>query len=283
MSAPKADAGTTARASGEADPPRLVRLAASDDPLSASAFVERIDLAALAHSAGPRPYVMLNMVSTVDGRATVDGRSRGLGNRADRGLFHALRADVDGVLVGAGTIRAERYGRMIRDEAIRRRRLERGLSQEPLACIVSGRLSLPPDTPLLADEEARVAIVTPSNASLTDVRAHVDYVRAEHDGALDLRRALAELRERLGIGTLLCEGGPHLNGELLLAGLVDELFLSLSPMLAGGEDVTGESLRIVAGAGFDEALDLELLSVLESDSHLFLRYRVGGGGRPERA
>ncbi|HEX8714951.1 MAG TPA: dihydrofolate reductase family protein, partial [Solirubrobacteraceae bacterium] len=122
----------------------------------------------------------------------------------------------------------------------------------------------------------------PSAASVTGVRAHVDYVRAERDGALDLPLALAELRERLGVRTLLCEGGPHLNAELLLAGLVDELFLSLSPTLAGGEDVTGESLRIVAGAEFDEPLELELLSALESDSHLFLRYRVGGGGAAER-
>lgn len=283
MSAPDDASAEPMHAASAVEPVLLTRLSAGDDRLSASAFVEGLDLGAHARAASARPYVMLNMVSTADGRATLDGRSGGLGNRADRELFHALRADVDGVLVGAGTIRAERYGRLIRDAAVRRRRVERGLVEEPLACIVSGRLSLPPDTPLLADEQARVAILTPSAASVTGVRAHVDYVRAERDGALDLPLALAELRERLGVRTLLCEGGPHLNAELLLAGLVDELFLSLSPTLAGGEDVTGESLRIVAGAEFDEPLELELLSALESDSHLFLRYRVGGGGAAERA
>ncbi|HEV2974324.1 MAG TPA: dihydrofolate reductase family protein [Solirubrobacteraceae bacterium] len=281
MSAPDDDAGTSAPADGAGDPARLTTLRASGDPLGAGAFVEGLDLAALGRSARARPYVMLNMVSTLDGRASIDGRSGALGSRADRELFHALRAAVDGVLVGAGTVRAERYGPIVRDAAVRRRRVDRGLSEQPLACIVSGRVSLPSDTPLLADERSHVVILTPSAASLTGARAQVDYIRARRDGALELARALSELRERYGVRTLLCEGGPHLNAELLLAGAVDELFISLSPMLAGGEGATSESLRIVAGAELDEPLQLELLSALESDSHLFLRYRVGG--EPERA
>jgi 5-amino-6-(5-phosphoribosylamino)uracil reductase len=269
-------ADTLARAADPDAPVRLRRLLPGGEPVSAGEFVDAIDLAAHAPPAGRRPYVMLNMVSTVDGRASLDGRSGALGNGADRELFHALRAAVDGVLVGAGTIRAERYGPMIRDEAVRARRLECGLREQPLACIVSGRLALPSDAPLLADAASRVAILTPSSASLSGVAAQVEYVRAERDGALDLPRALAELRERCGVRTLLCEGGPHLNAELLLAGLVDELFLSLSPMLAGGEDVSGESLRIIAGRELDEPLALELLSALEHESHLFLRYGVRG-------
>jgi riboflavin biosynthesis pyrimidine reductase len=162
--------------------------------------------------------------------------------------------------------------------------LERGLSEEPLACIVSGRLSLPPDTPLLREPAARLVIVTPSAASLPASEAKVDYVRAAHDGRLDLPAALIELRERFAVRTLLCEGGPHLNSELLLAGLVDELFLSLSPKLAGGEEATGEALRILAGAEFLQSVELELLSVLENDSHLFLRYgvRASAPGRVSR-
>jgi riboflavin-specific deaminase-like protein len=228
-----------------------------------------------------RPYLILNMVSTVDGRASIDGRSGAIGDRADRVLFHALRASVDGVMAGAGTIRVERYGRIIASEAGRARRLQRGLSEEPLACIVSGRLALPSDTPLLADPAARVVILTPSAASVTGAAAQVDYIRAERDGRLDLPLALAELSERFGVRTLLCEGGPHLNGQLLLAGIVDELFLSFAPKLAGGEDATGEALRIVAGAQFREPLGLELLGVLESTSTLFLRYGVRASA-PER-
>lgn len=221
-----------------------------------------------------RPYVILNMVSTVDGRASIGGRSGAIGDRADRVLFHALRASVDGVMAGAGTIRVERYGRIIASEAGRARRVQRGLSEEPLACIVSGQLSLPPDTPLLAEPAARVVILTPSAASVTGAAAQIDYIRAGHDGRLDLPRALGELSERFGVRTLLCEGGPHLNAELLQAGLVDELFLSLAPKLAGGGDVSGESLRILAGSEFEQPLELELLGVLEHESHLFLRYAV---------
>ncbi len=282
MRAPDDDAGTPAPADGGGEPAQLAPLRASGDALGASAFVDGLALEAHGRAATSRPYVMLNMVSTVDGRASIDGRSGALGNRADRELFHALRADVDGVLVGAGTVRAERYGPLVRDAAVRRRRVERGLSEQPLACIVSGRVALPSDLPLLADERSHVVILTPSDASLTGARAQLDYVRAERDGALELPRALSELRERYGVRTLLCEGGPHLNAELLLAGVVDELFVSLSPMLAGGEGTTGESLRIIAGAEFDEPLALELLSTLESDSHLFLRYRVRGEA-PARA
>lgn len=253
------------------------RLLPAGESVTARELAEQLDLAARAAAdARPRPYVALNMVGTVDGRATFDGRTRAIGDRADRELFHALRACVDGVLVGAGTVRAERYGPMIRDDAVRRRRVERGLGEEPLAAIVSGRLTLAPDTPLLASERARVAILTPSSASLSGAAAKVEYVRAERDGALDLPRALAELSERLGVRTLLCEGGPHLNSELLLGGLVDELLLSLAPQLAGGEDATGESLRIVAGGQFEAPVELELLDVLESGSRLFLRYGVRG-------
>ncbi len=89
-----------------------------------------------------RPYVVLNMVSTADGRATLDGRSGPISDPADRALFHALRTAVDAVMAGAATVRVERYGRIIPDASRRARRVERGLSAEPLACIVSGRLSL---------------------------------------------------------------------------------------------------------------------------------------------
>jgi riboflavin-specific deaminase-like protein len=262
----------TDRPASEGGPLLLRRLLPCGDPAPAEEIVAGLDLrkhaAALAH----RPYLILNMVSTVDGRATIGGRSGPIGNRADRELFHGLRGVVDAVMAGAGTVRTERYGRIVADEGRRRARLARGLSEEPLACIVSGRLELPADIPVLADPAARVAILTSSAASLPECAAHVDYVRAAHDGLLDLPAALAELHTRFAVNTLLCEGGPHLNAQLLAAGLVDELFLCLSPRLAGGDPVAGEALRIVAGVKLDPLVELRLLGVLESDSHLFLRY-----------
>ncbi len=254
------------------------RLIPGGEPLAAGAAVE--ELRSPVHGPGPgsRPLVMLNMVSTADGRATIAGRSGPISSPADRALFHGLRGTVDAVMAGAGTIRAERYGRIIPSEEHRRERVERGLEAEPLACIVSGRLALEPDIPLLADPHSHVVIVTSSLASLPAApgpRAQIDYIRAERDGRLDLPAAFEELRERFAVKSLLCEGGPHLNGQLLDAGLVDELFLSLAPTLAGGDPVDGEApLRIIAGSPLDPPLELELLGLFESDSGLFLRYRV---------
>jgi riboflavin-specific deaminase-like protein len=258
----------------QSEPPlSLACLLPPDAPATVEQIVEELGLAELAEHTAARPYVLLNMISTVDGRASIEGRSGAIGGDADKRLFHGLRTTVDAVMAGAGTIRAERYRRLVRDEPGRRIRRERGLAEEPLACVVSEHLHLPPEIPLLNEEGARVVVITPSTQTVSDVDAEIDYIRAEHDGALDLRGALAELRERFDVHTLLGEGGPHLNSQLLAAGLVDELFLSLSPMLAG-EDPTGKALRIVAGTSLDPPVALELVATFEHSSSLFLRYRV---------
>src|SRR5271169_3727944 len=153
----QADPHSSAAKSG---PALLRRLLPPGDPAGAAEILDGLCLRELGDAHPQRPYVLLNMVSTVDGRATVAGRSGTLGNRADRELFHGLRGAVDAVMAGAGTVRVERYGRIIPDEARRRLRRERGVSEEPLACIVSGRLSLPADIPLLAEPSSHVVIVT---------------------------------------------------------------------------------------------------------------------------
>jgi riboflavin biosynthesis pyrimidine reductase len=261
---------------GGPKPLTLSRLLPPGEPAEAEEIIAGFGLDRLAAAGHPdRPHVMLNMVSTADGHATLGGRSGPISSPADRELFHGLRMAVDAVMAGAATVRVERYGRIIPDASRRQLRLERGLSAEPLACIVSGRLVLDADIPLLADPAARVVILTSSAASLHESAAEVHYIRAERDGLLDLPAALAELREHFGVRTLLCEGGPHLNAQLLEAGLVDELFLSLAPVLAGGDPVAGgDALRILAGAEFSSPVKMRLLSALEHDSHLFLRYGV---------
>ncbi len=252
------------------------------------------------------------MASTADGRATLEGRSGPIGNRADKELFLALRTAVDAVLVGAGTARTERYRQLVKAESQRRLRRERGLAAEPLACIVSAGLALSPESvPLLGEPDARVVILTPSAAGVlpgadasgaaapsaqatpgghatapqqdppAELAAPVEYVRTAHEGQLDLRAALAELHTRWGVRTVMCEGGPHLNGALLAAGAVDELFLTLAPKLGGGSDPQA-SLRIVCGPELDPPVELELREALESEGCLLLRYGVGGdrGARP---
>lgn len=263
------------------DGPRLESLLPAAAPAAVAEIVERLGLWARPDAPPPRPRVLLNMVATVDGRATLDGRSGGLSGAADRALFHALRSTVDSVMVGAGTVRMERYGRLIRDEQTVRMRTRRGLSEQPLACIVSGRLALPEDVPLLRDEASRVAIVTSSAASLPVAAATVEYVRTP-GGRLDLQAALAELAERFSVNVLLCEGGPHLARELFAEGLIDELFLCVSPLLAGGEPMGGEALRILAGAELAPPVELELRDALRCESVLFLRYEVSARERVSR-
>jgi len=269
-----------ARARGDAV--RLSRLLPPGRAGTIQEILEDFRLWERPSATGGRPRLILNMVSTADGRATLGGRSGAISSRADRALFHGLRAAVDGVLVGAGTVRGERYGRMIADRSRREQRSARGLPAEPLACIVSGRLDLVADIPLLAEPAARVVIVTSSAASLQGCAASVDYVRAGTGGVLDLAGALGELRERFDVHTLLCEGGPHLGFQLLAAGLLDELFLTISPTLAGGEPADGQALRILAGTELEPPATLELRSVLASDSFLFLRYGVSARERVSR-
>jgi riboflavin-specific deaminase-like protein len=252
----------------------LERLLPPGEPAGAEEIVAGLAYRDRGARRSGRPYLILNMVSTVDGRASIEGRSGSLTDPADRALFHALRGSADAVMVGAGTVRTERYGRIVRDASRRRRRRERGLSEEPLACIVSGRLDLPADLPLLTDPAARVVVMTCSPASLPASGARIDYVRTDRHGRLDLPAALAELQTRFAASTVLCEGGPHLNSSLFSAGLVDELFLSLSPQLAGGDSHPDERLRILAGAELEPSVELDLQGALRSGSRLFLRYAV---------
>jgi riboflavin-specific deaminase-like protein len=213
-----------------------------------------------------RPYLALNMVSSLDGKATIDWRTKGLSTELDRQLFHHLRTQVDAVMVGAGTVRIERYGRMAKTEELRDKRVAEGLERDPLAVIVSGRLDLPADLPLLNDPTQRVLIATASDATLPGLEPQVEYARVGDD----LPLLMARLRDDYGVRSVLCEGGPTLNSHLLAAGLVDELFLTLSPQLAGG----AAALTIVAGRELVEPAELALVWLAEGAGDLFTRWTV---------
>ena len=206
------------------------------------------DVAAAVPEAPPddRPFLLVNMIATADGRATIAGRTGPIANRADYELFHALRARVDAVMVGAETVRVESYGPM-----------------EALAVLVTRSVNVPPDVGLLKAPGNRVVVLTPSpDRELPPCAAQVSYLRGT------VEEGVRRLRGELGVRSLLCEGGPQLLGDLLRAGLVDELHLVLAPKLAAGAD----PLTIVTGAALDPPAELRLLSVHESGGYLFLRY-----------
>ena len=212
-----------------------------------------------------RPYLGINMVSSLDGKATLDWRTKGLSSDIDRRLFHHLRTQADAVMVGAGTAREERYGRMTKNDELRQKRVNEGLVPDALAVVVSGRLDLPPDLPLLNDPDQRVVIATASENELPEVQAHIEYARVGDD----LPRLMAYLHEEHGVRSVLCEGGPTLNSHLFAADLVDELFLTLTPKLLGG----AAALTIVAGRELVEPLEPNLVSVAETDGELYTRWR----------
>jgi riboflavin-specific deaminase-like protein len=217
-----------------------------------------------------RPYLALNMVSTGDGKAAVEGRTRAISSETDRQVFHNLRSQVDAVMAGAGTVNTEGYGPIVKTEELQAKRVREGVAPDALAIIVSGGLSVRPDIPLLQDPDSRVVILTQARHELEGVRANVDYLRSEA-GPFDLRPLLEQLRTEYGVRSILCEGGPTLNESLLLYGLVDELFLTLAPVLAGGAD----ALTIVAGQPLPELVALQLLWVMEDAGELYLRYEIG--------
>jgi riboflavin-specific deaminase-like protein len=216
-----------------------------------------------------RPYLVVNMVSTLDGRIAIGGRSGPIGDEADRELFHGLRTQADAVMVGAGTIRTERYGRIVRSPERRARREAEGLAADPLAVVVSARLALPPDLPLLQDPDSTVVILTASADELPPVPARVEYLRGPAGVELELRPLLARLRSEYGVRSILCEGGPGLNESLIREQLIDELLLCLAPKLAGGPPLT-----ILTGDPVERPIECELVWLLEHRGHLFGRYRL---------
>ncbi len=242
----------------------LNRLYPSPGETTPEELASELDLAALAPPT--RPYVILNMVSTLDGRAALGGNTRDLGGEWDRQLFHALRSTGDALLVGAGTVRIERYGPAVRTEELRAGREQRGLAPEQPTVIVTRRMLLPSDLPLLQAEGAPVIVATGVDRDLEGVLAEVTYERTGDDLLLLLER----LRSEHGIRSLVCEGGPTLASHLLAAGLVDELFLSISPKLAGG----GEEPTITTGPELEEPANAELVWLCEADGELFTRWRI---------
>ena len=237
---------------------------------SPSADVDLSEAYAVADDGRGRPFVRCNMISSLDGAITMNGRSGMLSGPADRQVFQTLRSLADVVMVGAGTARTEGYGPVRLGEDLRRRRVERGQPPVPPIAVVTRSASFDWSAPFFTAAEARPIVFTTADAA-TGARergaAVADFVEAG-ETRVDLAMALDHLH-RSGYRSVLLEGGPALNADVVEAGLLDELCLTLAPRL-----VAGSGPRVLAGPELPEPLDLELVNLLEDDGFLFYRLAV---------
>lgn len=243
---------------------RYVPRAADDHEVEAA----YVDLA--GRTAEGRPYVFVNMVASADGAIAVQGRTKALSGAADRYVFHYLRSLADVILVGAQTVRAEGYGPPKIPEARQAERAARGQAPVPRIAVVTSSLDLDWSSALFRSSPTRPYVLTSESADPDAVAAarEVAEVVVAGSARVDLGVALAVLREH-GVGNVLCEGGPTLNGVLGAADLIDELCLTLVPALAGGDAGAG----LLGHVRLPDLQPMETVHVLEGDGDLFLRYR----------
>jgi riboflavin biosynthesis pyrimidine reductase len=236
-------------------------------PPEAAAPLDDAQLAACYGASPGARSVRMNFVSSIDGAATAGGLSGGLSSVADKRVFDILRRLCDVVLVGAGTVRAEGYAAMRLDEAAVRWRRANGLADHPVFAIVSGTLGLDPGSAVFTEAPVRAMVVTvgASAQGKKEAFSRVADVLVCGEEKLDAKAMLAELARR-GLRQVLCEGGPTLFGALLQADCVDELCLTISPVLEAGK-----APRIAAGA-LPDPRRMRLHHALVSGSILLLRY-----------
>jgi riboflavin biosynthesis pyrimidine reductase len=219
-----------------------------------------------------RPWVLANMIASADGSAAdADGLSGGLGGPPDAVVFSAIRGVADVVVAGAATVIAEDYGPSRPSAPVRKRRQARGQAPAPRIAVLSARLSIDPRQRLFreASADCRPLVLTVADAD-SERRRSLEAVADVHtvgDTGVDWRRALEVLRTVAGADVVLCEGGPRTIGHLIARDLIDELCLTVAPVL-----VSGEAPRIAVGSALTSARPLALARVLVSEDHLFLRY-----------
>jgi riboflavin biosynthesis pyrimidine reductase len=231
------------------------RLQPAGEALSAIDALRGAELSALAGD--ERPYTFFNFVSTLDGRGALDGSTRPLGGPADLEMLLSLRAVADAVLIGPGTVRAEGYARLVGPE-------RRG--EPPPAVLLSRRFEIPWEAGLFAAPDQPVIVYGPIDAlEPPAVAAPVEVVRLPE---CTPAAALADLRAR-GVRALLSEGGPTLFRALLADGLVDELCLTLAPVITASHE-TG----LVEGGALPEVAHFSLTSVRQAGDELLLRYAI---------
>jgi len=215
-----------------------------------------------------RPWVLVDMIASLDGAVTVDGRSGGLAGPADKAMFSALRAVGDVILAGAGTVRAEGYGPPNPSPETRAARRARGQAEAPRLAVVSRSLDLDVRARMFVEAEEPPFVLTCQHAPTDAIEAldEVAEVIVVGTSTVDLDAAMAVLRRR-GVQTITCEGGPHLNGDLLVADLIDEWALTIAPLLVGGD-----ARRSTTGPLPPDPRPMRLARVVEDDGVLLTRW-----------
>lgn len=249
---------------------RLFPAPAPPDALALDSFEALAEEYRYPDSVRTRPWLRANMVSTVDGAAYHEGRSQPLSGPADMRLFGVLRGLADAVLVGAETVRREGYRPARARAAFAERRAALGQRPVPAIAVVSASLDLDFSSPLFTDPLVRTVVLTGAHASperLRAARATADVAVAGEGTVVEAARVVAALAER-GYRRLLTEGGPRMLAHLVAADVLDELCLTLAPLVT-----SGGAARIMNGPGLETPHRLTLTSVLEEDTYLFTRYQ----------
>jgi riboflavin biosynthesis pyrimidine reductase len=246
----------------------LLQLAPVDGERTAREIVDDLGLASGAGADG-RPRVVAAMIASADGRAAVAGTSAGLGHPADTALLRELRAAVDAILVGPGTLRAEGYANVLDDDQ-RERRVARGLDAEPIVATIARRGNVPFEVPLFAEPGARIQVYTEAEAPAFSVAAEVAVERLP-PGEATPPAVLGHLARERGVRSVLCEGGPTLLRGLVAAGRLDDMLLTLAPLLAAGGGPC-----LLEGDALDPPARLRLDDVHRAGEHLFMHYVAAG-------
>ncbi|AEM82058.1 pyrimidine reductase family protein [Streptomyces violaceusniger] len=218
-------------------------------------------------------FLRANMVSSLDGAAHHDGRSKPLSSDADMRIFGVLRGLADAVVVGAGTVRLEGYRPARAREAFAERRAALGQAPAPAIAVVSASLDLDFSMPLFTEPLVPTVVITGAAAAAERIEraraagAEVVFAGAGPSGRVDAAAVVTALAE-LGHTRLLTEGGPTLLAQFAAAGVLDELCLAVAPLVTAGD-----AKRIMDGAELGEPEQFTLDSVLEEAGFLFTRYR----------
>jgi riboflavin-specific deaminase-like protein len=212
-----------------------------------------------------RPYVRLNYISSLNGKVSVDGRSRPLGSIGDKLVFRRLRRRADVILVGAGTVKADGYRGARSSKSLQAERRSRGQAAIPPIAVVSGSADLDPNSPLFKDAWIPPLIMTARSAPSSNVdrlRESGADVVVVGDDHVDIRQLLDVLASR-NLCRVLCEGGPNLFGQLFAIDAVDEICLTISPQVGGAGQVSADSSSLRS---------MRIESVLTRDEALLVRY-----------